>query len=231
MAWSVELDFTEAKANFEKSLQLNPSASLIKNRYAYFLLWMGDFDKATLLAKDAIKSDPADYNGYVVIATASMYKKKFSDAEKYIKEGKQLFPGNNALDKLYLDNKFYSGEYDQFIQSAKLLTAKTPSLESDDLLSLLSIAYLKKGDRAESNSVLRQLKNNPENKSSSINYCLARIYSQYHSNDSCFLSLEKSFKNHESLFKLIKIDPLFDFIRQDQRYMKLYHQYGFDRYQ
>jgi tetratricopeptide (TPR) repeat protein len=58
LAWSVDLDFTEAKANFEKSLHLNPSASLIKNRYGYFLLWMADFDKAASLAEDAIKSDP-----------------------------------------------------------------------------------------------------------------------------------------------------------------------------
>ncbi len=58
LAWSIDLDFTEAKVNFEKSLQLNPSASLIKNRYGYFLLWMGDFDKATSLSLDAIKGDP-----------------------------------------------------------------------------------------------------------------------------------------------------------------------------
>jgi hypothetical protein len=79
---------------------------------------------------------------------------------------------------LYLDNKFYSGEYDQFIQSAKLLIAKDSSLESDDLLSLLSIAYLKKSDRTESNNILQQLKNKSGNKNSSINYCLARVYLQ-----------------------------------------------------
>lgn len=231
LAWSIDLDFAEAKVNFEKSLQLNPSASLIKNRYGYFLLWMGDFDKAILLAEEAIKSDPGDYNGYAIVSTASIYKKKFSEAEKYIAEGKELFPDNKSFNYLYLENKFYSGEYDQFIQSAKLLIAKDSSLESDDLLSLLSIAYLKKGDRAESNTLFQQLKNKVGNKNSSINYCLARIYLQYQVKDSCFASLEKSFNNHESMFYFFKIDPLFQFIRQDQRYIQLYHQYGFDRYQ
>lgn len=230
LAWSVELDFTEAKVNFEKSLQLNPSASLIKNRYGYFLLWMGDFDKATLLAKDAIKSDPADYNGYVVIATASIYKRKFNDAEKYAMEGKELFPGNKGFDGLYLDSKFYSGENDQFIQSVKLFLAKNPSAASENLLSLLSIAYFKKGNIEEGNNVLGQLKNKPENKNSNINYGLARIFLYYQLKDSCFLSLEKSFKNREGMFRLIKIDPLFDNIRQDPRYLSLYHRYGFDRY-
>ena len=230
LAWSVELDFTEAKVNFEKSLQLNPSASLIKNRYGYFLLWMGDFDKAALLARDAIKSDPADYNGYVIISTASIYKKKFSDAEKYIIEAKELFPGNKGFENLYLENKFYSGEYDQFIQSIKLFLAKNPSAASENLLSLLSITYSKKGNVAESKNVLGQLKNKPEDKNSSINYCLARIYLHYQLKDSCFLSLERSFKNREGMFKLFKIDPLFDDIKQDPRYLSLYHRYGFDRY-
>lgn len=231
LAWTVDLDFTEAKANFEKSLHLNPSASLIKNRYGYFLLWMGDFDKASLLAEGAIRSDPGDYNGYVIVSTASIYKKKFSDAEKYIAEGKKLFPGNNAFDKLYLDNKFHAGQYDQFIQSAKLLIAKDSTFESDDLISLVSIAYLKKGDRTESNNILQQLKNRAGNKNSSIHYCLARIYLQNQAKDACFLSLEQSFQKKESMFRLFKIDPLLDLIKQDQRYLQLYHQYGFDRYQ
>ena len=71
LAWLVELDFPESKLNFEKSMQLNPSASLIKNRYAYFLLWMGDFDKVSALALDAIQSDPADWNGYLLLANAN----------------------------------------------------------------------------------------------------------------------------------------------------------------
>ncbi len=231
LAWSIDFDFTEAKANFEKSLQLNPSASLIKNRYGYFLLCMGDFDRATLLAEDAIKSDTADYNGYVIVSTASIYKNNFSDAEKNIAEGKKLFPGNQAFDNLHLHSKFYSGEYDQFIQSAESLISKDSLVESDNLLSLLSIAYLKKGNQAESDNILQQLKNRIDNKNSNINYCLARIYLQTQAKDACFLSLRKSFQNKEGMFKLFKIDPLFDFIKKGQRYIQLYHQYGFDRYQ
>ena len=80
-------------------MQLNPSASLIKNRYAYFLLWMGDFDKAERLGFDAIASDPADFNGYVIVSNANIYKKNFSEAEKYIAEGRKLFPENSVFEK------------------------------------------------------------------------------------------------------------------------------------
>ena len=107
---------------------------------------------------------------------------------------------------------------------------KDSTLESDDLLSLLSIAYLEKGDSTESNNILQRLKNKSGDKNSNTNYFLARIYAQRQMKDACFLSLQKSFQNRELAFSLLKIDPLFSSIREDQRYIELYHQYGFDRY-
>jgi len=230
LAWSVELDFTEAKLNFEKSIQLNPSASLIKNRYAYFLVWMGDFDKAETLARDAISSDPADYNGYINISNAYIYKKKFIDAEKSIMEGRRLFPDNPEFEGLAIDQKFYSGNYEQVIQAIKPQFAHNPTSVSEDLLSFLCIAYLKKGNSLESKNILKLLKEKKPDDNSSINYCLARIYAQYQMKDSCFQSLEKSLNMHEGMFKLLKIDPVFDMIRPDNRYLQLYRRYGFDRY-
>lgn len=230
LAWTIELDFPSSKINFEKSIQLSPSASLIKNRYAYFLLWMGEFDKAEELGFDAISSDPADWNGYVIVANANIYKKKFTEAEKYIAEGKKLFPENFAFEDLNIISKFYSGNYADVIQSLKALLLKNAATVPDNLLSLLCISYFKEGNRAESSNVMSQLKELRGSSHSNVEYNLARVYSQYHMKDSCFASLERAFINREPNLKLLKIDPLFHHLKQDQRYLKLYHAYGFDMY-
>ena len=137
LAWTIELDFPTSKMNFEKSMDLNPSASLIKNRYAYFLLWMGEFDKAEKLGLDAISSDPADWNGYVIVSNANIYKKKFKEAERYIAEGRKLFPENLVLQNLYIFSKFCSGDYDEVIKSVKSLLAKNGAAVPENLLGLL----------------------------------------------------------------------------------------------
>ena len=230
LAWTIELDFPVSKINFEKSIELNPSASLIKNRYAYFLLWMGDFDKAEQLGLDAIGSDPADWNGYVIVANANMYKKRFAEAEKYIAEGKELFPENFNFDHLRLASAFYSGHYASVIKELNARISKNASSVSEYLLSLLCISYLKEGNRAESDKVLRQLQEMRSSPNSSVDYNLARIYAQGQMTDSCFTSLERSFLKREPALILLKIDPLFDHLKKDPRYQKLYHQYGFDRY-
>lgn len=230
LAWTIELDFPSSKMNFEKSIELNPSASLIKNRYAYFLLWMGEFDKAEKLGLEAISSDPADWNGYIIVANANIYKKKIIVAEQYIAEGKKLFPENFAFEDLYIKSKFYSGSYSSVIESIKALLLKNAATVSDNLLSLLCISHFKEGNRAESNNVMRQLKEMRVGPQSSVEYNLARVYSQYQMKDSCFARLERAFINREPSLIFLKIDPLFEHLKQDQRYQQLYHTYGFDRY-
>jgi len=231
LAWSVELDFPEAKLNFEKSLKLNPSASLIKNRYGYFLLWMGDFDKVSSLALDAINSDPADWNGYLLVASSHVYKKQFPEAEKYIAEGQRLFPDRPDFDVLSVTNSYHSENYGRVIQLVNSFRIKHPKMEPGNLLSYLCLAYYKRGNHTESNGVLAQMKAMPENRKSNTYFGLAKIYSQYKMKDSCFINLEKSFNNREPLFKTLKIEPLLEFVRSDKRYEQLYHRYGFDRYQ
>jgi tetratricopeptide (TPR) repeat protein len=230
LAWTIELDFPTSKINFEKSIELNPSASLIKNRYAYFLLWMGDFDKAEKLGIDAIGSDPADWNGYVIVANANMYKKRFAEAEKYIAEGKKLFPENFNFDNVGLASTFYSGNYAGVIKKLNGHVIKNASPGYENLLSFLCISYLKEGNHDESNKVLRQLQEMHIGPNSSVDYNLARIYAQVQMTDSCFASLERSFLNREPALIFLKIDPLFDHLKKDRRYRQLYHQCGFDRY-
>ena len=229
-AWIIELDFVAAKVNFEKSIQLNPSASLIKNRYAYFLLWMGEFDKAEKLSLDAISSDPADHNGYIIVASVNSYKRNFKKAEKYIKEGQRLFPERPAFDNLNLQNKFSSGDYGEIIGIVNNRLEKNPDNIDPLDLDLLSISYFRKGNMSQSEKIMSRLNEKPRIKNTSIDYLLARIFLEYKMYDSCFVYLERSFDKREPDFKLLKIDPLFQSIKQDQRYQNLYRRYGFDRY-
>ncbi len=230
LAWTIELDFQVASINFEKSIALNPSASLILNRYGYFLLWMKEIEKALTMGKRGIAADPADCNGYVVTIQALTRLGKFREAAIYIKEGKKLFPENKELDELAIELDFYSAEYDKVIQSVGPQMKNKPDEVSEKLLCLLSMAYFKKGQRAESENVLQLVKSRRIDQKSSSNYYAARVYCMYGMNDSCFACLERSFQKREGNFKSLKIDPVFDRARKDERFIRLYHLYRFDRY-
>ena len=231
LAWTIQRQFDQAKLNFEKSIALNSSASLLKNRYAYFLLWMGDFDKALQLGLDAINTDPADYNGYIIAANALRNKKKFKEAEKHIAEGQKLFPDHFAFENQRIQVKFSSGDYAASIQMINQAMKKNPPRRLDDLLGLLSVAYHKTGKLEESRKILKQLKEKAPTPNANIEFNLARIYTQYELKDSAFVHLQRSFDRLETEFRMLKIDPLLEPLRDDPRYKDLYRLYGFDKYQ
>ncbi len=228
LAWTIERNFLKAKTNFEKSIQLDPNSALLKNRYAYFLTWMGDFDKAKELSSEAINSDPADFNGYLILAMVNQYTGDLKKAKQYITEGISLFPNNIRFRNQMIYNEFLNGSYDKVIQECNLILSKNENL-NEDLMAQLSIAFYKTDRLKESNSILKELQKSA-NKQNDSNYNNAVIYASRNQYDSCILWLEKSIEKPEAAFHLFKIDPAFKSLKGTPGYEKLYQQYGFDNY-
>ena len=127
--------------------------------------------------------------------------------------------------------KFSSGDYAASIQMINQAMKKNPPRRLDDLLGLLSVAYHKTGKLEESRNILKQLKEKAPTPNANIEFNLARIYTQYELKDSAFIHLQRSFDRLETEFRMLKIDPLLEPLRDDPRYKDLYRRYGFDKYQ
>ncbi|MGK2864948.1 MAG: adenylate/guanylate cyclase domain-containing protein [Chitinophagaceae bacterium] len=229
LAWSIELNFSKARDNFEKSVELNPGSSLIKNRYAYFLTWMGDFEKATKFGMDALELDPVDYNSYIILAMVNQYTGQLKKAKEYILEAVRLFPDNNQFQNMRLYNEFLEGNYAFVIRECNSILEKN-QLINEAGMAQLGIAYYKTNRMQKSDSVLRQLQTLPIEKNKNGNYYTAVIYAARNQPDSCFAWLKKSIDKPEPAFKLLKIDPAFSLLRNNPAYQKLYNQYGFNKY-
>lgn len=229
LSWAIERNFPKARDNFEKSILLNPNSSLIKNRYAYFLTWMGDFDKAAGLAFDAIQNDPVDFNGYTLLAQINQYTGDFKKAKYYIDEGLRLFNNKYNFPKHDMYNDFLEGHYAEVINACNSIL-KTNTRLTESQLAQLSISYYKTNQEKEGNLVLKQLKMIPAEINQSGNYFTAIVYAALNQPDSCFAYLEKSIEKPEIAFQQFKIDPAFRNLRANRRYQKLYSEYGFDKY-
>ena len=59
---------------------------------------------------------------------------------------------------------------------------------------------------------------------------MARIFAMDGRIDSCFSHLNLSYNSREVSFRVFKIEPAFEKIRNDLRYKKLYQRSGFDNY-
>ena len=135
---------------------MNPGASLIKNRYCYFLNWMGDFKKAIPLAMDALASDPSDNNSYINLGNSYLYSGNYNEAERYMKRGRNLFPQNKGLQKLEVAIDFYKKDYTAVIN--KIKTNGSPDTAEAHDISYYGISQLKLGNKKEFDRMLAVLK-------------------------------------------------------------------------
>jgi adenylate cyclase len=226
--WSVERDYPKARNYFEKSIELNPGASLIKNRYCYFLNWMGDFKKAIPLAMDALASDPSDNNSYINLGNSYLFSGNYNEAERYTKRGRSLFPKNRGLQKLEIEIDFYKKNYAAVIN--KIKSNGLPDTAEAPDMSYYGISQLNLGNKKEFDRILVLLKNQSMTSSHTGNYEVAQMFAAAGMADSSFLRLEKSIENNEFAMRLFKIDPVFHPFKEQEAYKRIYKLYGFDRY-
>ena len=170
ISWALQYDFAKARIYFEKSIELNPASSLILNRYGYFLIWMGNFEKASQLAIDAMRLDPVDYNSYAILYFVSIYSGRLVEAAGYLKEWKRIFGKDRGTVSLEMRLSFEQGSYEKVVQQCDSLRANGESLGVDEL-SFLARAFFNLNRLRDSDSTLKELKTNikPGDRNASFN--------------------------------------------------------------
>jgi TolB-like protein/Tfp pilus assembly protein PilF len=226
IAWAIQHDYVKARTYFEKSLEVDPGSALIKNRYCYFLTWMGDFDKVTKLAKEAMYIDPADYNSYAVLYLVSLYSNKLQEARGYHKELNNIFGINHSSVSRDIELTFYEGDFKRINHICDSLTNAGEKLTAEDL-SYNSMGYFALNKREASDKFLHTLTGGA--KDDDTHYYAARAFAFRNQIDSCFSHLFKVERMGMGLNHL-KVDPAFKDLRSDPRYVQLLKDRGFDRY-
>ena len=228
IAWAIQHDYVKARTYFEKSLEVDPGSALIKNRYCYFLTWMGDFDKVARLAREAMHIDPADFNSYVVLYFVSLYSNKLQEARGYHKELNNILGINHLSASRDIELSFYEQDFKRINHLCDSIGNAGEQLNPSDL-SYNSMAYFAINNRQASDKFLHALIE-AEKVKNDANYFAARAFAFRNQVDSCFSHLFKAVDKSETRLNHLKIDPAFKGLRSDPRYVQVFNARGFDRY-
>jgi len=92
----------------------------------------------------------------------------------------------------------------------------------------IGIVYAKMGNREKAQDVLEELiKKSKETYVSST--AIAMLYIALEEDDKGFQWLELAYENYDSWLRLLKIDPIFDRIRSDPRFISLVKKIGIEK--
>ncbi|HKG47377.1 MAG TPA: protein kinase [Pyrinomonadaceae bacterium] len=221
-------DWLGAQSDFQQALKLNPKYPTAHQWYASYLMQMGKFSLAKAEIEEAHKLDPLSPIISANSGLYSYYEHNYDDAIAKYKTTLQSDPdfwvARHYLALAYMQK----GMHDEAIAELRRLIkapasgaipAQVVEAESEASASL-GFVYGMAGKTGEARAILSQLQSLSNKRYVSPLY-FAIVYAGMKDNDKAIEYLNKAFEARHPGLVLIRIEPMFDGLRGDERFRAL----------
>lgn len=218
---------------YKRATELNPNYAYGHGIYGYHLLQDGKFDEAIVQVKKALELDPLSSKSYqyrVWIGWVLWQIRKFDEALEFFRRLLQLYPERAAtahenLGRTFLLQAKYDDALAEFHKAIEL-SDQVPG-GKPYYLSELGVTYAKKEKREDVKRVTDELEAISKTTGRPVCTFLARIYTALGDKDEAVRLVEKANEQNEVWpFLRIKIDPIFDELHSDPRFISLLKRIG-----
>jgi serine/threonine-protein kinase len=221
-------DWYGAESDFQKALKLNPRYPTAHQWYASFLVQMGQFDRARQEIEYAQQLDPLSP---IISSNAGFYsyfQHRYDEAiqqyQKTLEIDPQFWVAHHYLGLAYAKK----GMHREAIDELRLLLGspgsgplREGSVEEDpEIAASLGYVYANAGQPEPAQAILERLKKLAAQRYVSPLY-MAIIATGLKDNDAAIEYLSSAFSNRHPGLVLIRVDPLFDDLRSDERFKEL----------
>ena len=221
-------DWFGAQNDFQQALKLNPKYPTAHQWYASYLMQMGKFSLAKAEIEEAHKLDPLSPIISSNTGLYSYYEHNYDDAiAKYkltLQSDPDFWVARHYLALAYVQK----GMYDEAIaELRKLIKAPASGPIPDQVIEAeteaaasLGFAYGMAGKQAEARAILNQLEALSKRRYVTGLY-FANVYAGLKDNDKTIEYLNLAFEARHPGLVLIRIEPMFDGLRGDERFKQL----------
>lgn len=216
-------DWAAAEKHFQRAIELNPNYSVARYWYSQYLQRMGRLDESVTEAKRAQALDPVSHNANAHVGLALYRARRYDEAIEHLHKALEM--DANALDAhiflgvAYVQHRKHEEAIAEF-QSTVTLSGRNPSM-----LGLLGYGYAVAGRCEEAKAILKELDHLQRRQYVSPAE-IALIYIGLNERDQAFVWLEKSYHERAWLLGFLKVEPIFDPLRSDQRFTDLMRRVG-----
>ncbi len=219
-------DWPSAREEYQAAIALNPGYATVHHWHAItYLAPLGKLDEALAEMEKAEELDPVSVSIKRDLAVIFYYSRKFEEAAEHCHGAIELdrnFHGAYwALGLAYEGLSLYPEAVAAF-EKGLALAPDTPRL-----LGSLGHAYASWGKHSEARSILDQLKRLDD-----LNYVSPFDFALVHLGlmdlDAFFECLEAAYKSRSYELVSTRVDPKFDIIRSDPRFIKLLKRLGLE---
>jgi TolB-like protein/Flp pilus assembly protein TadD len=220
---TLDWDWPGAEKEFKRALELNPNYATAHQWYAEYSTIMGRPKEAQASMKRAQELEPVSLPISVAMASTSYYARQYDQAVEECRRSILMDPQFVGA-HVFLGRAFeQKGAYADAI--AELRQALQLSEGDSSELAALGHAYAVSGDRSEAKKTLAKLIER-----SSRTYVqpmwIGAIHTALGEKDEAFQWLRKALGDRSVWLIYVKVDPTFDSLHQDARFVDLSRQVG-----
>jgi serine/threonine-protein kinase len=217
-------DWQGAEQRFKRAIALNPNYATAHHWYAMCLIRIGRIDEALKEIRRALELDPLSLIINADLGWLLYYARNYDQSIEQIL--KTLEINNNFMTAyLYLgQNYLQKGMHEEAIVEYQKGTKLS---YSPSLLTYLGHAYGVVGKKNEALKILEKWQKQSKGKYASA-YLTALIYVGLGEKDHAFKWLQKAYEERDNWLSYLKMDPAFDRVQTDPRYIALLKKIGLE---
>jgi tetratricopeptide (TPR) repeat protein len=213
-----EWDWQAAAENYLKAIELKPNYATAHHWYGELLSTLGRFDEACAALHRAQELDPLSLAINVDTAACFYYSRQYEQSERQLHNLLELNPSFVRAYVLLGKVHEQKGEAEKAVE----MVTKALELAPDDpvTMSVLAHALATAGRPAEARKILADLEAIANRRYVSA-VQIAAILTALGETDQAHESLEQAYYNRDVELVWLKINPVFDPLRSDARFVDL----------
>jgi len=228
LAWIAmsDWDWATAETEYKRALQLNPNSVNAHVGYFYLFLILGKLEDAAREERAAIASDPLSIHTLSVSLSNAYHQRQYDDGIVKARTAIELYPQVSVFHVLL--SNFYSAQGKDRLSAEEILLSEETGGASPERLAALRAALDSAGPMGLRRKRI-ELNKKPVARQSMNAYDIAIDCAAVGDGDQAIVWLEKALRAHDSKISLIGVEPIFDGIRSDPRFVALLRQMGLDQ--
>jgi serine/threonine-protein kinase len=213
-----------AEQNFNRALEINPNSSTTHLFKAWFFLSQSRFDDSLAEVRRAQELDPLSLLVNTNVGWIYYFRRDIDNAIHEFQRVLELAPSyviaRFMLGIAYQQEEVYDRALNEYLKAFEI------SEESSFYLARFGHICALAGKKDEAIKVLDKLKK-LRNKTYVSPYDIARVYMGLGEKEQVFVWLEKAWEERASWLPYLNVDPNFDDLRKDPRFIHLLRKVGF----
>jgi eukaryotic-like serine/threonine-protein kinase len=216
-----EWDWTGAEREYKRAIELNPNLADAHFRYTVYLTNMGRHTEALVEVKRGQELDPLRIQLRAQEGAALYFARRYDEAIQQLQSVIKIDPDFSFAHVFLGYTHAVKGMYPQAIAAYQ----KNINIdgETTSTLCYLGYALAQSGKRSEAQAVLDKLKSTKEYVSPAE---LTVLYAGLGDKEGAIVSLEKAYAAHDLQMQYLKVEPHYDSLRLDPRFVELMRKVG-----